>query len=155
MSVGQGQRPCAGMSRFFDMVTDGEAIQRVAWAHADPTQQERVPRYAPPQQLGDHPAGRTLLGGQAQLVAEVTDAWMQAAATSPEHLQFMRDLGIHWLMRVPLIARERPIGVLTFGLAGSGRRDTPADLVLAEVHCGLSHVAPVARKMHSVRWQDV
>jgi hypothetical protein len=24
--------------------------------------------------------------GQAQLMAEVTDAWMQAAATSPEHL---------------------------------------------------------------------
>jgi hypothetical protein len=67
----------------------------------------------------------------------------------------MRDLGIRSLMRVPLIARERPIGVLTFGLAGSGRRDTPADLVLAEEHSGLSHVAPVARKMHSVRCEDV
>jgi signal transduction histidine kinase len=65
-------------------------------------------------------------------VAEVTDAWMQAAATSPEHLQFLHDLGVRSLMRVPLIPRERPIGVLTFGLAASGRRYTPADLVLAE-----------------------
>jgi signal transduction histidine kinase len=117
---------------FFDVVTDGETIQRVAWAHTDPAQQERVPRYVPPRPLGDHPAGRTLLGGQARLVAEVTDAWMQATATSPEHLQFLRDLGVRSLMRVPLVARERPIGVLTFGLAGSGRRYTPADLVLAE-----------------------
>jgi GAF domain-containing protein len=87
---------------FFDVATDGETIQRVAWAHADPAQQERVPRYAPPRQLGDHPAGRTLLGGQAQLVAEVTNARMQAAATSPERLQFLRDLGVRSLMRVPL-----------------------------------------------------
>jgi hypothetical protein len=49
---------------FLDVVTDGETIQRVAWAHADPAQQERVARYVPPQQLGAHPAGRTLLGGQ-------------------------------------------------------------------------------------------
>ena len=98
----------------FDMVTDGETIQRVAWGHADPAQQELVPRYVPPRRFEDHPAGRVLVTGQAQLVAEVTDAWMQAAATSPEHLQFMRDLGVHSLMRVPLIARECPIGVLTF-----------------------------------------
>jgi signal transduction histidine kinase len=65
-------------------------------------------------------------------VAEVTDAWMRAAATSPEHLQFLRALGARLLMRVPLMVCEHPIGVLTFGLAASGRRYTAADLVLAE-----------------------
>jgi signal transduction histidine kinase/CheY-like chemotaxis protein len=58
---------------------------------------------------------------------------MQAAATTAQHLQLMRDLGLTSMMAVPLIASERKLGTLTFCYsAASGRRYAQRELRLAE-----------------------
>ena len=121
---------------FVDVVAADETIRRVAWAHADPAKQElfdRIDQFVPPRNGQDHPVSRVLREGEAEFVPEVTDSWMRAAATSPQHLELMRDLDLGSLMTVPLLARERRLGAFTFCYAAaSGRRYTAADLRLAE-----------------------
>ena len=121
---------------FVDVVAADETIRRVGWAHHDPAKQElfdRIDQFVPPRNGQDHPVSRALREGQADFVPEVTDSWMRAAATSPQHLEFMRDLDLGSLMTVPLMARERRLGAFTFCYAAaSGRRYTVAELHLAE-----------------------
>ena len=93
----------------------------------------RIDQFVPPRNWQDHPVSRVLREGQADFVPEVTDAWMRAAATSPQHLELMRDLDLRSLMTVPLMAHERRLGAFTFCYAAaSGRRYTAAELHLAE-----------------------
>jgi diguanylate cyclase (GGDEF)-like protein len=139
---------------FFDVVTPDERIQRVGWAHADPAKQElfdKVCRLAPALNFKDRSVAvvaespapatagvarsgdRATTWGHPDFEPEITDAWMQAAATSPQHLQFMRDLGLSSMMAVPLIVHERKLGALTFCYtAASGRRYSQRELRLAE-----------------------
>ncbi|HEV3300755.1 MAG TPA: ATP-binding protein [Planctomycetaceae bacterium] len=121
---------------FFDVVISDERIQRVGWAHADPAKQElfdKVCRLVPALNFKDHSVAEALLTGQPDFEPEITDAWMQTAATSPQHLQFMRDLGLGSMMAVPLIAHKRKLGALTFCYtAASGRRYAQRELRLAE-----------------------
>ena len=121
---------------FVDVVADDATIERVGWAHADPARQERfddVDQFVPPRAWQDHPVARVLREGKAEFVPEVTDAWMRAAATSPRHLELMRELDLRSLLTVPLMAHERRLGAFTFCYAASsGRHYTAADLQLAE-----------------------
>jgi signal transduction histidine kinase/CheY-like chemotaxis protein len=121
---------------FFDVVTTHKRIQRVAWAHVDPVKQElfdKVCSLVPALNFKDRPVANALLTGHPDFEPEITDAWMQAAATSPQHLQFMRDIGLSSMMAVPLIAHERKLGALTFCYtAASGRRYAQRELWLAE-----------------------
>jgi signal transduction histidine kinase/ActR/RegA family two-component response regulator len=121
---------------FVDVVADDETIRRVGWAHADPAKRglfDAIDHFVPPRDGQDDPVSRVLREGQADFVPEVTDAWMRAAATSPQHLELMRELELRSLMTVPLMARERWLGAFTFCYAeSSGRRYTAGDLHLAE-----------------------
>ncbi len=129
---------------FVDVVAADETIRRVAWAHADPGKRglfDAIDHFVPPRDGQAHPVSRVLREGQANFVPEVTDAWMRAAATSPQHLELMHDLGLRSLMTVPLMARERRLGAFTFCYAAaSGRRYTVAELHLAE---DLAHRAAI------------
>jgi PAS domain S-box-containing protein len=121
---------------FFDAVTPTGQIRRIAWKHADPQQQgffDHVWRFAPPDGFENHPVARVLRRREAELVPHVDDLWMQQAALNPEHLAFMRSLGFHSLMTVPLIAADQIFGTLTFCYTPlSGRHHGPADQVLAQ-----------------------
>jgi two-component system, OmpR family, phosphate regulon sensor histidine kinase PhoR len=55
-----------------------------------------------------------------------------AAARDELHLELIRELGIRSWMCVPLIARGRTLGAISFVAAESGRRYGPDDLRLAE-----------------------
>jgi signal transduction histidine kinase len=120
----------------FDIVAADGALQRVGWAHADPAQQalfDAVGDHVPLPDLLGHPVAAALASGEPVVVPEVTDAWLQAAAISPEHVQFLRDLRLRSLVTVPLVGGGRPLGAMTFGFTvRSGRRYTPDTLALAE-----------------------
>src|SRR5207245_1636670 len=64
---------------------------------------------------------------------EITQAGLASAAGSPEQFEVMRRLGYRSCMIVPLVARGRSLGALTFVTAESGRRYGPQDLSLAQV----------------------
>ncbi len=121
---------------FIDVVTAEETIQRVGWAHAETALQDRfdqINHLVTPRDWHGQPVRNVQWRDQAEFVPEVTDDWMRSAATSPDHYQLMRDMGLRSLMTVPLIAHERKLGAFTFCYAEvSGRRHTEADLRLAE-----------------------
>ncbi|MEP0917203.1 ATP-binding protein [Leptolyngbya sp. DQ-M1] len=121
---------------FFDILNSNHQIERMAWHHGDPTKRdwfEQVQRYTPPQDRENHPISTVVATGHANLVSHVTETWMQAAAVSAEHLQFIRDLQVRSLITVPLIAHGRTLGALTVcSTADSNRHYTQSDLAVAE-----------------------
>jgi PAS domain S-box-containing protein len=121
---------------FADLIQADGQIRRVAWFHVDPDEQlvfdERLAQYLPVRLHPEHPVSRTLGTGEPQFVPEVTSAWLERIAFSPEHLEFMRDRHFRSQMTVPLRARDRTLGALTFCFTtASGRRFVPENLAFA------------------------
>ena len=113
-------------------------------AHVDPAKvelarrlQQRFPR------RDDDPGGVTevLRTGQPRLISEVPDEMLVASARDAEHLQVMRDLHVRSAMIVPLQARGRTLGAITFVAAESDRRYDAEDLTVA---ADLAHRAALA-----------
>ncbi|MES1025463.1 ATP-binding protein [Gloeocapsa sp. BRSZ] len=125
--------PFLGDYCFFDIV-DGE-IQRVAWQHKDPAKEQwfdRVQNYVPSLDT-HHPVAAVLSSGKPYFVPVVSDEWLQAIATSPQHLQFLRACEIRSWMTVALVVQQRRLGTLTLCLSKDSSRDyTETDLRLAE-----------------------
>ncbi|MEH2388192.1 MAG: AAA family ATPase [Nostoc sp.] len=127
-----------------DLLQDNQSINRVAVAHRDPEKVkfgwELYERY--PRDL-DAPEGvpKVLRTGLAEMVAEISDAALAAAIADPEHLRILRELGLKSCMILPLKARERIFGVISFVTAESERRYSTADLSLAE---DIAHRAAIA-----------
>jgi PAS domain S-box-containing protein len=113
---------------------DGELAQLTV-VHVDPAQtawaralQERYPtdpnaRYGVPEVV------RT---GRSELIPEVTDEMLAVAAHDEEHLALARRVGLRSAIIVPLVARDRVLGAITFASAESGRRYGERDLSLSE-----------------------
>lgn len=110
-------------------------IRRLAVAHVDPSKvewaQQLYERYPPnPNDLYGVP--QVLRTGQSELYPEVPDSLLQAVAQDAEHLALLRQVGFLSAMVVPLIARGRTLGTITFVTAESGRQYTTSDLALGE-----------------------
>jgi serine phosphatase RsbU (regulator of sigma subunit) len=69
--------------------------------------------------------------GEHQLLAEVTEAALVAAAADEEQLLRLRELGLRSSLSVPMKASGRVLGTITLGFAESGRRFASEDLVVA------------------------
>jgi PAS domain S-box-containing protein len=116
------------------MAEAGGALRQLAVAHADPDKviwaKELAKRYPPdPNDPGGMPA--VVRTGEPYIVTEVTDEMIDRSARDPEHLEIVRSLGVRSVMIVPLAARGRTLGAITFVAAESGRRFTQADFDLA------------------------
>jgi len=70
--------------------------------------------------------------GKSQFHPDVTDELLKALTPDPAHLSVMREMNLRSLMAVPLIARGRTLGALSFGVGQSNRRYTEIDLRQAE-----------------------
>lgn len=118
-----------------DVVEEDRTIRRVAVAAADPSKEalgwELMRRY-PPQSGSPHPLLHVLESGKSTILPEISDCLLQKIAKNPEHLRMARSLGLRSAMMVPLIARERPLGVLSFLTAESNRCYGEEELALAE-----------------------
>jgi PAS domain S-box-containing protein len=121
---------------FADLIQADGQIRRVAWTHVDPDEQrvfdEHLAQYLPVRLHPVHPISRTLETGEPQFVPDVTSSWLERIAFSPEHLEFMRGRNFRSQMTIPLRARDRTLGALTFCMSGaSGRRFVPENLAFA------------------------
>lgn len=109
-------------------------IRSVALAHVDPERLEVIRAFRdrrPPEITSPTGVGHVIATGEPEFIAEITDE-MLAAANDPDAVDLIRQLQVRSVMVVPLRARGRTLGALTFAWAESGNVYTPADLEFAQ-----------------------
>ena len=119
-----------------DMVEDDGSLSRLAVAHVDAKKvrlaDELAARY-PPDPDAAHGVPNVIRTKRPELFSEITDELLhEATADTPELLEILRELGLRSSMCVPLIARDRALGAITFVAAESGRRYDESDLAVAQ-----------------------
>ena len=127
--------PTLGAWCIVDILEEGDAIHRLGIYHPDREKQKLA------QQLqitwvpeAEDPFGAPAMLRNARTVA-ITDnieATLAASAHTPANLHILRQLGIGSLLTVPLIARKRILGAITFVSAQRNFAYSPEDLQLAE-----------------------
>jgi PAS domain S-box-containing protein len=117
-----------------DLAGDEGGLKRVALTHADPALRERVlelSRRFPPDPQAPRGAYKVMRTGKPQLCPEVSDELLRSSSQNGEHYQLLREIGVRSMIVVPMRARERTLGILTFATGRSGRRYDQHDLELA------------------------
>lgn len=117
-----------------DLVSD-DGLQRVAVAHVDSTKLELLYELNRSYPLDLNQPGQmieVLLTGKSVVVAEVTDSILINGSRDNEHLNMLRQLNLKSYIIVPLCARGRILGVISFVSVYSERRYGQEDLALAE-----------------------
>jgi PAS domain S-box-containing protein len=118
-----------------DIVDETGVPRRIAVAHPDPEMlvfvreiQERYPSDP------DAPRGLpfVLRTGQPDMMSDVPQDLIDAAAKDADHLKILRALRLQSYMCVPIVAGGQILGAMTFVGAESGRHYTPDDLAFAE-----------------------
>ena len=117
------------------VINEAGQVRQVALAHADPRKLEVVKRMQERFPYDPNAAGgvqRVFNTSEPFIVPEITDAMLEQGVKDPELLAVMRDLRVHSFMAVPMVARERVLGVISFWWAESGRQYTSDDLTFAQ-----------------------
>ena len=118
-----------------DVLNDEGVMERVDVAHADPAQAElaAILRSYPPRPRAPHPTQDAVRSDQSVYHPEVTSTYLERITHDAEHLRAALALKLRSLVSVPLLARGRTLGVLTFLTTSvSGRRYERADVVRLE-----------------------
>jgi PAS domain S-box-containing protein len=118
-----------------DVLDENGSLERLAVEHPDPGKVALVrklqERYPPDP---DEPSGvyQVLRSGEPEMMAEIPEEFLEAAAVDAAHREILRELGLRSYMVVPLVARARTLGAISMIAAESGRRYGQADLALAQ-----------------------
>jgi len=115
-----------------DVVEPDDTIRRVAIIHPDAQKQQLAREF-----YGSHPPGRddplgaprVIRTGESEFVLAYDDVLEGIA--EEEHRSLLLGLGAESFLTVPMCARGRTVGAITF-VSESRRRYDPADLLLAE-----------------------
>ena len=127
--------PTLGAWCIVDILEEGDAIRRLAIFHPDPEKQMLARKleasWAPEP---DDPFGAPAMLRETRtiIITNSIEATLAATAHSPENLHILRQLGIGSLLTVPLVARKRLLGAITFVSAQRGVSYSPEDVQLAE-----------------------
>jgi PAS domain S-box-containing protein len=116
-----------------DLMVDGR-IDRVAIAHQDSAMvelAEDLGRRYPPDPRAETGVPAVLRSGRAELYPEIPDELLRSAIQDEEQYRFVREIGVRSGMIVPMVARGRSVGALSFVSGPSGRRFDEQDLELA------------------------
>ncbi len=118
-----------------DILEHEGSLRQLAVAHADPKKVEFVrelrTRYPPDPDAPQGPA-QVVRTGKPELMKNIPEAVIEAAARDELHLDLLRELGLRSYMCVPLVTRDRVVGAITFVQAESGRCYDASDLAIAE-----------------------
>ena len=127
--------PTLGAWCIVDILEEGNTIRRLGIYHPDPEKQRLAQKleasWAP--EPGD-PFGAPAMRRDARTIG-ITDnieAILTASAHSPGNLHILRQLGIGSLLTVPLVARKKLLGAITFVSAQHGLSYSLEDVQLAE-----------------------
>ncbi|WP_164008391.1 ATP-binding protein [Pyxidicoccus trucidator] len=120
---------------FVDVMDDSGVVHRMSVAHAEPADEalaSEVRDFPPGKEGSNHPTTRVVRRAESVLVHDVSDAWLRKVAVNDKHFEVMKAVGFHCIMSVPLVARGRSLGALTFLAVRPSRRYTQADLTTAQ-----------------------
>ena len=126
-----------------DVMSADSEIRRLAVYHPDPALKdlaEELQRY-PPRATDLYGAPRILQTQQPELVPEASADALETTAHDSRHFEILRALGFCTYMVVPLKARGRLLGAVTFIGATIAQRYTPKDLLFAEDLAGRAATA--------------
>ncbi len=116
-----------------DILDAAGELRRVAVKHADPSKIQLAYEFARQYPPAESTAYREALSSCRSLLIEDLSAVLLAqGARDARQAEYIKRLGLCSVMVVPLVARNRSFGVLSFVSAESGRNYTTADLALAE-----------------------
>ncbi len=120
-----------------DILEADETMSRVAIAHRDQARLEgalarKRDRSLPRDSHAGSAIARALRTGRSALYPDTSPTTIQPSELDAEDYELIQQFGLRSVLLVPMIVRDRSIGVLSFLFAESGRRYTDADLVLAE-----------------------
>jgi PAS domain S-box-containing protein len=109
-------------------------LSLVTVAHVDPLKVQWAKQF-----VGRYPAyssitfgaAHVIRTGQSVLYPEIPDSLLERIADDADHLENLRQVGMKSLVCVPMQARGRTLGSISFAMT-SNRMYTPADLTLAE-----------------------
>ena len=117
-----------------DVIENG-GLARVALAHEDPAMVEmaqELSRRYPPDPQADTGVPAVLRNGKPELYPEIPDELLRSAARDDEQYRLIKEIGMRSAMIVPMVARGRTVGAMTFVSGFSGRRFDQADLDLVK-----------------------
>jgi PAS domain S-box-containing protein len=117
------------------MLEDDGTIRRMVVAHQDPAREAAwrdMQRRFPLDLNTPHTIAKVLRTGQPELFSEISDEMWQAVIRDPEEIRMLREFDIRAAMIMPLVARGRTIGALTFISSESARRYGEDDFALAK-----------------------
>jgi serine/threonine-protein kinase RsbW len=119
-----------------DVVEEDGQIRRMAARHADPTKRslaDELRRDYPPDPTGTHPTVEVMRTGHSMWSSHMDDEFIRSTGRGDRHYEIVKQLGFTSYMTVPLgRLDDRVLGTVTLVSAGSGRRFSEKDLVLAE-----------------------
>jgi len=127
--------PLLGAWCMVDIVEEGASIHRLGIYHPDPAKQKlarELQKTWGPEPGDPFGAPAMLRDPRTILISEDIEATLAASAHSPDNLRILGQLGIGSLLTVPLIARNRLLGAITFVGSQRGVPYSPDDVRLAE-----------------------
>jgi len=127
-----------------DMLDEEDLPRLLSVSHVDPAKAEtarELRRRYPLEPSATYGVPNVLRTGEPEIHSEITDSDLAAYAADSEQLELIRHLGARSGMIVPLVARGRTLGAITFMIADSERRYDASDLAFAEE---LAHRAALA-----------
>ncbi len=118
------------------LVREDGVIEPLVVAHVNPDKMrwaESLREKYPPDQSGRTGVSQVIRTGEPQMATRITDEMLQAGASDAEHLQLLREMAICSVIIVPMVARGRTIGSITFiSTSESGRTFGDDDMSLAQ-----------------------
>ncbi|VXD20115.1 putative Histidine kinase [Planktothrix serta PCC 8927] len=135
MNLAQLLVPVVADCCFFDVAGTDGSLRRLAVYHGDPSKQQQLSQCQNwvLSLNSNHPIAEVLASGQPLLLPNITPDWIETITTLPEQVEFLHTVAPTSWISMPLIARGRTLGAVTFCLtAQSPRHYTEADLSFAE-----------------------
>jgi PAS domain S-box-containing protein len=130
------------------------ALERIALVHVDPSKQRlaaEIERRYPTEPNPDRGTLRAVLTRESRLISEIPEEMLAEAAQNDEHRRLIEALGLRSAMVVPLLARGRALGAITFVSAESDLIFNEDDLALAEDLAARAAVAIENARLYSER----
>jgi PAS domain S-box-containing protein len=115
------------------LADEDRRIRRVELAASDPVKEDllrQIQDRFPPEWDGPLPAARAIRNGETIVTAEANADWLAVHTHDEEYRRLAGEIGLRSALAVPLAARGRTLGALSFGAVAPGRFG-PAEVAVA------------------------